>query len=123
MVYQQRPLAQYFMTAFRDCHGGITNDHSTASTVDRTPDPRASASAAVALPPLVSGSDANEGIAGPAPGEQSRLQEPQVQAPAPVCGSRPHSAISIAGAEKDPSAEMAAGAGKSNTGSACHGQG
>ena len=98
-------------------------DHSTASTVDRTPDPRAIASAAVALPPLVSGSGADECIAGPAPREQSRLQEPQVQAPAPVCGSRSHSAISIAGAETDPSVAIAAGAGVSSTGSACRGQG
>ena len=100
------------------CYGVITNDHSTASTVDRTPDPKAVASAAAAQPPLVSGSDANECLAGHTPGGQSRLQEPQAQAPAAGYSSRPHSAISIAGAEKDPSAAMSTGGGKSNTGSA-----
>ena len=92
-------------------------------SVDRTPGPDANTSATATLLPSVSGSGANERIAAPVPGWQSRLQEPRMQDLAPGRRSSPHSAISIAGAEKGPSATRAAGAGGGKTGSVGHGHG
>ena len=105
------------------CQYRSTTDHSTATCVDRTPGPGANASATTTLLPSASGSGANERIAAPVPVWQSQLQEPRVQDLAPGRRSSPHSAISIAGAEKGPSARRAAGAGESKTGSVHHGQG
>ena len=85
-----------------NCHGRSTTDHSTATSVDRTPGPGANASATATLLPPASGSGVNERIAAPVPGWQSRLPEPRVQDLAPGRRSSPHSAITIAGAEKGP---------------------